>query len=274
LTLIDHAAYTATKLYNILRGPLQSSIWESNPLTAFVTRQNWLNSYGWIDCFSGPSSNAALEFPTPYQAVCNALLPSSLCSPGEGLNQMTGNNTASLPNPVINIETLVKEACPVDLTNAVEYGILCAIQRLQLGVIKNIDGINFILAPLGASISVVNTGVETVCQNVMVYDCNQIPGTTPCDPKRPKMTIALSQNSITLPAGPGITEPLSCDNIQTSKTTVYASYYFEGVAMPTTADCPDGTIAGAGTIWPGLMAAECILFSILPYYLNYSVNRI
>ena len=273
LTLIDHAFYTAKKLFRILTGPLQTVIWESNPLTAFVTRQYWLDLFGWSDCFSGPSANVKLGFPTPYQAVCNALLPTGLCPPPTEYAQMSGNS-AGIPNPIRDIEETVKKRCTAPLTLAVQYAILVAIKRWQLGVIKNQDGINFILEPLGAKITVTNTGVLPACQPVMEHDCNQMLGNAYCSPYRPAMVIDLFSTETTLPGGPGITESLSCSNIQQPLTKIPASYVFPGVIMPVTKDCPPGTIAGGGTIWPGLLAAECILVAILPFSLNYTINRI
>lgn len=273
LTIIDHAIYTAKKLLAILQDPLQTSIWESNPLTAFITREYWLSSFGWEDCFQGPSTNAELGFPTPYQAVCNKLLPQSLCAFDTTLYQMTGTGGGN-PNPIVNIEALVKAACPAPLVLATQYAILIALKRMQLGVIRNIEGINFILAPLGCAISLVMPD-QTDCppreQCVMVNDCNQMTGSADCAPYQPCINVVLQNLGDTINGGPGITEPYTCENFNQAKIPIAASYHFEGVVMPTTEYCPDGTIAGEAQIWPALMAASCILISLLPIYLNYTL---
>jgi hypothetical protein len=282
LTIIDHAIYTAKKLLSILQNPLQTAIWESNPLTAFITRQNWLTTFGWEDCFEGPSINAKLGFPTPYQAVCNKLASAALCAFDTTLYQMSPS--IENPNPIIDIELLVKAACPPALTLAVQYATLLSLKRLQLGIIKNQEGINFILAPLGAQISMVITDPLIGCIQdcgpqmsgtpdncVMVDDCSQMTGTQACQPYRPCVNVVLSNIGETLNGGPGITEPLTCSTAKNAPAQIPASYTFPGVTMPVTRDCPPDTIAGNGTIWPGMMAAECILLSILPAYLNYTL---
>lgn len=272
LTIINYAECTARNLFYILRNPFITIVFESDPTTAFYTRQKWLDDYGWNDCFSGPSASPQLGFPTPYQAVCNALLPPSLCPSPDEYSQMTG--TGDISNPIIDIETFVKAACPPDLQAAVEHAILVSMKRNEIGVIKNADGINFILAPLKSSITIVNSGNVKDCQEVMVGDCNQMMGNEPCVIYRPTLHIKLSHFQDTIDAGPGITEPLTCDNIQNQPTQIPISYYFNGIIMPETTDCPPGTLRGNGVICPALMAAECILTAILPSHIRYDIERL
>ncbi len=285
LTIIDHAIYTAKKLLYVLQNPLQTAVWEANPLTAFNTRQHWLNVYGWEDCFDGPNAIAALGFPTPYQAVCNALLPSAPCTSESVLYQMSPSINGN-PNPVVDISALVKAACPSNLLLAVQYGIVKALKRLEIGIIPTQDSINFVLESLGVSIAIEITDPINNCAGcfqisgalpdcVMQDDCSQMTGTEACEPYRPCMTVTMSLlNNGTIPAGPGITEPLTCETERIfGNQTIQASYNFAGVAMPVTIDCPAGTIAGAGTIYPAMMAAECILLSVIPSNVNYSIIR-
>lgn len=285
LTIIDHAIYTAKKLLYVLQNPLQTAIWEANPLTAFNTRQYWLDTFGWEDCFEGPDAFKKLGFPTPYQAVCNALLPYAPCDIETSLNQMSPSINGN-QNPVIDISQQVKAACPPDLLLAVQYATLVALKRMEIGIIPTLDTINFILAPLGAQVSIAFTdptdcvdcnqmaGVPSNC--VMQNDCNQMSGSTPCEPYQPCLTITLSLvNDGMIAAGPGITEPLLCETVRLfGNLQISASYSFAGIAMPVTTDCPEGTIAGAGTIYPALMAAECILLSVIPSNVNYKIKRI
>lgn len=287
LTIIDHAIYTAKKLLSILQNPLQTAIWEANPLTAFNTRQYWLETFGWEDCFEGPDAFKKLGFPTPYQAVCNALLPHDPCSIDTTLYQMSPTINGN-PNPVIDISAQVKAACPPDLLLAVQYGILKALKRLEIGIIPTQESINFVLAPLGCAINIAltdpvcidpddcnpNQMSGTVLECVMVSDCNQMTASSPCAPYRPCMTVNLYIVDGDLAAGPGITRFLTCETVKLfGNERIPQTYQFAGIHMPVTLDCPEGTIAGAGTIYPALMAAECILLSLIPSNLNYTIKR-
>lgn len=284
LTIVDHAIYTAKKLLFVLKNPLQTAIWEANPLTAFKTRQHWLDKYGWEDCFDGPGAFKALGFPTPYQAVCNALLPNAPCAADSIFNQMSPSINGN-QNPMIDISALVKAACPPDLLLAVQYGILKALKRMEIGVIPTLDVINFILEPLGAHITISTHDPVGNCAGcfqiapaliecVMQDDCSQMTGDVFCAPYRPCLSITLSPINGRIASGPGITEPLRCETEKLfGSQTILASYNFAGIAMPVTTECPPGTIAGDGTIYPALMAAECILLSLLPSSVNYTITR-
>jgi hypothetical protein len=285
LTIIDHAIYTAKKLLHVLQNPLQTAIWEASPLTAFNTRQYWLDTFGWEDCFEGPSAFRKLGFPTPYQAVCNALLPHAPCSIESTLYQMSPSIDGN-QNPVIDISEQVKAACPADLVLAVQYGILVALKRLEVGIIPTLAAINFVLAPLGVEATISTTDnigdcagcnqmSGTIPNCVMADDCSQMTGTSLCAPYQPCIGITLSLiNAGRIASGPGITVPLLCETVRLfGSETILASYHFAGIAMPVTIDCPEGTIAGDGTIYPALMAAECIVLSIVPPNVNYTLHR-
>lgn len=287
LTIIDHAIYTAKKLLHVLQNPLQTAIWEANPLTAFNTRQYWLDTFGWEDCFEGPTAFSQLGFPTPYQAVCSALLPSAPCTIESTLYQMSGTVNGN-QNPVIDISAQVKAACPANLLLAVQYAILVALKRLEIEIIPTQDAINFVLAPLGVQISIAtvydpasncvpdcNQMSGTVDECVMEDDCNQMTGSTICVPYRPCLQITLSLiNDGMIAAGPGITEPLLCETARLfGNQSILASYSFAGIDMPVTIDCPETTVAGAGTIYPAMMAAECILLSVIPSNVNFTIVR-
>lgn len=300
LTIIDHAVYTAKKLLLILQGPLQTAIWESDPLTAFNTRQLWLDNFGYVDCFESLVVSKYIEFPNPYQALCAPTQPYEPCPADDASFQMSGT-IGSNPNPLVNIVEEVKAACPSNLLLATQYGILAALSRLQFGIVRTEDNINFILAPLGAKVTFsyphdwnadtcamecnqmsadyqyagdncpCGDPVQDFC--VMIGDCNQMTGDLNCNPYRPCITVTLTNYTNFLTGGPGITEALTCATARLAKTSVTAHYTFDGVEMPEATDCPPGTIAGAGEIWPALMAAECILLSILPTYLNFTITR-
>lgn len=264
VTIIDHAIYVAKKLLYILQNPLQTAIWEADPLKAFNTRDYWLSVYGYEDCFEGPGGNPVLGFPTPYQAVCNALLPFAPCDPATLNYQMTATINGN-QNPVIDISQLVKDACPADLLLAVKYAIVKSCTLLQPGIIPTLASMNFVLAPLGVSVTSQVTGFDQQ-SCLMLFDCNQMTGEKECYPNIPEITFTLhTLNSGKIASGPGITVPLTCETSRSfGNELITASYEFPGIVMPTTVDCPDGTIAGNGTIYPAMMAAECILLNMLP----------
>ena len=299
LTIIDHAVYTAKKLLGVLQNPLQTAIWESDPLTAFNTRQQWLDNFGYVDCFESLVLSKYIEFPNPYQALCAPTQPYAPCDADTTSYQMSPT-LGSNPNPLVNIAEQVKAACPANLLLATQYGILLSLSRLQFGIDRTEENINFVLAPLGAQVTFsyphdwnadpcaedcnqmsadfrhhnncpCDEPIQDFC--VMIGDCNQMTGTVNCNPYRPCITVTLTNSSNFLASGPGITAPLTCATQKLAKGNVIAHYTFAGVEMPVTTDCPPGTIAGAGEIWPGLMAAECILLSILPTYLNFTIER-
>lgn len=310
LTVIDHAIYTAKKLLEVLQNPLQTAIWEANPITAFNTRQYWLDSFGWEDCFEGPAVSKKLGFPTPYQAVCNNLLQLDPCSFSTTNSQMSPEINAPNPdqpncstdiaanqmspaipvvniNPIIDISTQVKAACPPNLLLALQWGILRSLVKLSVGIIPNLESINDVLAPLGAGITISFNDMSGDCAmdcNQMspefpdcvvtnINDCDQMTGLTNCKPYQPCMSITLANIGTTLPAGPGITEPLRCDTQKQPKTTINSYYEFPGIQIPVMGnDCPAELTIGAGTIWPGTMAAACILMSVIPSNVIYSLN--
>lgn len=264
VTIIDHSIYVAKKLLYILQNPLQTAIWEADPLTAFNTRDYWLSVYGYEDCFEGPTVNGVLGFPTPYQAVCNALLPHAPCDINSTLGQMSPTIDGN-QNPVIDISALVKAACPADLLLAVKYAIVKASKRLQPGIIPTLPSMNFILEPLGVVVSSEVTGfLNQPC--TMLFDCNQMSGAQDCYPNIAEITFTMTTlNSGKIASGNGITRPITCETSRSfGNETITASYEFPGIPMPVTDDCPPGTIAGNGTIYPAMMAAECLLLNMLP----------
>lgn len=320
LTVVDHAIYTAKKLLEVLQNPLQTAIWESNPLTAFNTRQYWLDTFGWEDCFEGPSHNKQLGFPTPYQAVCHDLVQIDPCLFNTTSSQMTPELDIPIPplpcptnlaenqltptpgfigvDPLLDITAQVKALCPPDLLLAVQYGILRALVRLSVGVIPNFENINEVLSYVGAAMTISfndsTPGCAQECNQMSpdfpecvmtnINDCNQMDASDwasddslhtirNCRPYQPCMNINLSSTGTTLPAGPGITEPLRCETLKLPKTTVNSFYEFPGIQVLTVGpDCPSEITIGAGTIWPGTIAAACLLLSMIPSNVKYTLT--
>lgn len=118
-SLVDFAIYSGLRVYNLINDALWPAIRESNPATAVETLDSWLERFGWEGCFENACRDPRLGRGSPYE--CD--IP---CSP------------------------LVIPNIPNDLLCAVKRGIVLALQRLQMQPIKNLCGINWVIAPLGA----------------------------------------------------------------------------------------------------------------------------
>jgi hypothetical protein len=137
-SMVLHAVYVAQLLHLHLMAGLWPAVRESNPATAYDTLDEWLERLGWQNCFKCACEciDDPSELP-PFQL----LQPdgSTVCCPDEA---------------------------PAGLTRAVKRGIAVALWRLRLGVIRNIDSINFVLSSLSAEVTVVRVDGQpklTVC---------------------------------------------------------------------------------------------------------------
>lgn len=194
---VMHSVYSAFRLYDGLTKALWPALRESDPRTACTTLDDWLDRLGWHDCFRGACRDPRLGPLTPYE------IPTA-CGPVFCTN-------AGAPDP---------------LECAVKHAIILALYRARLGIIKNVNGINWVIEPLGASIAV-STDPGIPCplvvtinktrDDIEVCDCVTCPPTYP----RPAPIPAWYTPACDAPAG-----------------------------LPQ-------------KIWPGLLAAECIVRSYL-----------
>lgn len=123
----------------------------------------------------------------------------------------------------------------VDLQNAVKHGIILALHRLQMGIFARLDDINFVIEPLGARLDVALDAVG---------DC--------------PLEFDLRPTSQFLPGW----QVMACES--TTASPVQAWFDPNGCeyrGLPT-------------RIWPGLMAAECIVRSVLQRNQGTIINRI
>lgn|SRR5262245_9238566 len=124
-----------------------------------------------------------------------------------------------------------------ELNCAVKRGIAIALTRASMGVIKNLCGINWIIEPLGAEIKPIPI---TPDENGVwcVNDCGVVP---------PQFELCNTRDWIE-----GCGEGDVCD---TRSARPHIPAYWGDCNKP--AGLPE-------TIWPGVLAAECIVRSLLP----------
>ena len=189
---------------------------EANPCTAVTTVSDWLDRFGWEDCYRTACNTEFLKQLSPYtlEDECGDL-------------------------------TFVPTDFPADFEAALQHAILKSLVRLQLGVIKNLDGINYVIEPLGAQL--VPAPYPAEVQDFL--DNGTIPAGTPdgCPPCfRDYVSYELVSLSDTLPGAPTVEsfcgdDPAPVDAVQ--------SY-------------DNGT--GAVDLFPGCIAAECFIRSMMP----------
>lgn len=261
-TIVDHAVYTALRLYDGLLGALYPAIREASPYTAHDTLDSWLARLGWRDCYDCACRDGAVPGLSPIEIWGSIDNTDGLC---EG--------------PI---------CCPQEYSTAlqcaVKRGTVIALHRLNLVPRKTVAAINFALAPLGAEL-------QAVCYRDIALDpnqCNADDGTTLCTPEAPEWppaddewrcddgapaetppamtmrqyTFQVCPVGETLPLCPVVdcrtgTAQLSWDTVKAAPVggpTVQAWY----APVP----CGDGALPAQ--VWPGIMAAECIARAALP----------
>lgn len=117
-SIIAHAIYTGHKLYDLITGPLFTSLVESDPFTAYETIDSWLSRLGWEDC---------------YNSSCNKF---SKLTPLEKLGDCG--------------RVFCGDASPDDLFTTTKHRIVVALSRLNVGGIKNLEFINWVIEPLNS----------------------------------------------------------------------------------------------------------------------------
>lgn len=234
VTLVNHAIYSANKLWHLLQDAIWPAIRESDPFTCTsVTVDDWLSRMGWVDCFSAACRDARLGDVTPLEVLVNG------------------------------VATRVEPNFPADLRTAVKLGIVRSLARLDIGIVPNLDSINFVIEPLGAKVEHVGLscepwpclpGCEPPDAGCAEPGDNSNPGTPdPCCPRCDHPVWKITHASTTLPA-PSIPR-CDLDGMLGPESTISASY------------TPDLCTDPAGlptTIWPGVLAAECIVRSLVP----------
>lgn len=207
-SMVLHAIYAVLKLKKMVNDALWPALRESDPFTAVSTLDAWLKRLQWEDCYNQHCRSVILGEITPYEILteCGPVF----CDP---------------------------EFSP-ELAAAVKHNILRALTRAQMGVIKNLCGLNWVIEPLGAELTARQP---------------QAPNPTPVAPCDdgcpPNIGFVISPNSDWL-EGAGSGE-LCEAGIRPKVPAVWDR------ACNKPAGLPD-------QIWPGVLAAECIVRSMLP----------
>jgi len=208
-SLVLHAIYTVLKLRHVVHGALWPALRESNPATAVTTLDNHLARLQWEDCHNQHCRSLLLGEITPYEIWTE-------CGP-----------VFCPPN------------FPPELEAAVKRGVAIALTRANMGVIKSLCGINWVISSLGAELKPIYP------------DPPLPPSTDPCDPygcnTLPSYELCYFQDWL---EGVG-----SGDICETNMPPPRVPAYWDrGCDKP--AGLPD-------RVWPAVLSAECIVRSLM-----------
>lgn len=207
-SVVMHAIYAAFKLQFLLTDVLWPSLRERDPFTAETTLDDWLVSYAWEDCYNQNCRSVLLADSTPFEVMGE-------CGP-----------------------VLCGVTVPDALACAVKRGIVLSLSRANMGIIKNLCAVNWIIEPLGA---VVQPNNIEQCENI---DCD-------CDGALRKcLEWRITNVGMTLPACTMTSNP--CDVVAGEVVQAFVEH---SICDP--AGLPAMT-------FPGVIAAECIVRSLLP----------
>jgi hypothetical protein len=213
-SLILHSIYTVLKLRSYVHGPLWVALRESNPYTAITTIDNHLEQLKWEDCYLQHCRAVLLGDITPYEihTECGPVF----CPPGFS----------------------------DELLCAIKRNIAIALTRAQMGVIKNLCGLNWVIEPLGAKLTAKYPPHPDQSPPLNPLE----PCDSPCDRSEIAFEICYTQDWI-----------YGCDDgdvCTTQELPPKIQAYWDR-ACDTAAGLP-------ARIWPGVLAAECIVRSMLP----------
>jgi len=212
-SMVSYAVYGARVLHDMISNILWPSIREVNPATAVTTLDDWLDRMGWEDC---------------YRQHCRSLFISEL-------------------SPYVFEDGCGPAYCeqnfPLDFECALKYNILQALTRASRGVIKNLDGLNWIIAPLGAVVRPLTPYPDYV-QNYLDGNCEEEDEGPPCYCE--ETTLEICNVGMTLAACPSPNEQCG----KTTRTVAAVQRYTCGPEIDV-------------MLFPAVIAAECIVRSIL-----------
>ena len=227
-SLVLHSIYTVLKLRGVVHGGLWPAFRESNPYTAITTLDDHLARLQWEDCYNQHCRSVLLGELTPLEVMgeCGPIF----CSPDY----------------------------PDELECAVKRNIAIALTRANMGVIKNLCGINWIIEPLGAEIvSLLPVPCIDPPDPVPLYPEQDVPcddvreRCEDCDPSACGDTAFQIRPTKDWLEGCGSGDV--CDTLRPLPQV--QAYWDRGCDKP--AGLPD-------RVWPGVLAAECIVRSMMP----------
>jgi len=204
-SLVLHSIYTVLKLRHVVHTGLWPALRESSPWTAVTTLDNHLERLRWEDCYNQHCRSVLLGDITPLEiwGECGPVF----CPPDY----------------------------PPELVCALKRGIAIALTRANMGVIKTLCGLNWVIEPLGAELKpkYIPTS-DNPCNLLCTYN--------------PVFEICYSRDWL---EGCG-----SGDICETLLPRPHVPAFWDrGCDVP--AGLPQ-------QVWPGVLAAECIVRSLLP----------
>lgn len=217
-SMVTYAVYMGQVLADMVTTILQPVVREAFPHTAVDTLDDWLNRYDWVDCYRSACRASHVVQYSPYETETD-------CGSEYFATDFSD-----------------------DFERALKHAILQCLVRAQRGFIKNLDGINWVIAPLGAVVGPV--------YSAFVQDYIDSGETCPscfCEEVQLEIT---NTGEPTLPGAPTVDS--MCGE------------------APATVDAEQTYIDGAGgavQVFPGVLAAECIVRALMQRQCPNIVNR-
>lgn len=202
--LARYASYLGVLMYDLLMDNLRITLRESSPNTAVRTVGDWLERFGWHNCFETLCRSRRMALLSPF-VIGGDGCSSAYCPP----------------------------ATPEELARAVEQATLRSLRRLQIRPRRNLAGINWVIEPLGAVLTV---NANAPCPDS--YDATANTTERDCCPPPQFCMSPIGDGSLTYTVEDG------------SQITVQGWFL---------QDCNIGP-----KVWPGLLAAHCIALSMIP----------
>lgn len=185
-SMVSYAIYGARALQDMVRNILWPAIRESRPETAVTTLDDWLDRYGWPEC---------------ERANCGSVYyPMSATAAAETDQTVCGQDTTCTVH--------CSDSYAPEFAAALKHATLLSLRRAQRGVIRNLDGINWVIAPLGASISPATPWPDDVVA-MLAGDCDIGPDGPPCFCDVAKFVI--KPNAETIAGAPTESGPCGAD---------------------------------------------------------------
>jgi hypothetical protein len=223
-SMVLHAIYAVLRLRSYIHNALWPALRESNPNTAVTTLDDHLARLQWEDCYAQHCRSAMLGVITPYEILSD-------CGP-----------------------VFCPANLPADLECAVKRNIAIALTRANMGIVKNICSINWVIQPLGAEIKPrmpYATGpAPPVDTAAMCY--------SPCSNRSAPVEFDICHTRDWLEGCSGDV----CDTL--GPLPKIQAYWDRECDRP--AGLPE-------RIWPGVLAAECIVRSMMPTSCPNNIHR-
>lgn len=222
-SLVQHAIYAAIRLQSFVQGALWQVFREQSAYTATeLTLDAWLESLQWEDCYNQHCRSVLLGELSPYEVAGD-------CAP-----------------------VFCPPTVSAALQCAIKKALIIALSRQQMGVIRTLNGLNWIIEPLGAEL---RPATEEEMEQY-VSDCDADDPVCCCATPH----FILCNVGDTLPA----CNSIFCDNDPSL------------IQLPVSMVIDRGCEAQAGLprlLYPSVLAAECILRSLLPYNCPNTIHR-